>query len=418
MSSLITMILRPQALARTLAVIALLFGLSPFAAAQKPLDRSKPLGDAANDPSTRGGDPEFMKAAGYVSMGGFEFGPAPDTTAETNEHIGYLDIRWIETAHFEIGISLPKVKVTQSERDKVRAELTEMQEYFGDKIDPRTRSLDPWLRTHLYAKRIEEHYARIQAMLGVTDADFKDNRAKWNQVSKYMGIGPYLGQSGKYEVLILPSEGAHKTYMRDRLGLTTELSQRWNIIPRDSMTMIIHTDQGKFKVDEALHGHIVFNLTHNLLNGYKHYSYDMPVWVMEGAAHWFERELSPRFNTFDGAEGSAPDLTSKSKWRPEAKKILGSSKAPSFPGLISKRTFADLELDDHFALWSVFDFLMTVHPEFLKVYFGTLAGLKNAEGFDDYGALGDRQRTVFKESLGMTYGKFEAAWKEWVLATY
>jgi hypothetical protein len=293
-----------------------------------------------------------------------------------------------------------------------------MQEYFGDAIDPRTRVLDPWIRAHLYAKRVEEHYAKIQDMLGVTDADFKDNREVWNQVSKYMGAGPYLGQRGKFEVFLLPSEGAHKTYLRDRLGLTTELSQRWNVIPRDTQTVIIHTEQGKLRVDESLHGHLVFNLTHNLLNGYKHYSYDMPVWMTEGAAHWYERQLNPKFNTFDGAEGAAPDMSSKSKWAPEAKKIVNGSDAPSFPSMIGKRTFADLDLDDHFVLWSVFDYLITVHPDFLKVYFDTLAGLKNAEGYDDYAALSDKQRAVFKDSLGMTYGKFEAAWEAWVLETY
>jgi hypothetical protein len=409
---------RPQAALRYLFVLTLILGLSGSALAQKPLDRSKPLGDPANDPFTRGGDATFMEAAGYVSMGGFEFGPAPDTTKETDAHLSYIDIRWIETAHFEIGVALPQVKVTVSEREKVRAELTEMQEYFGDEIDPRTRVLNPWLRAHLYAKRVEEHYADMQKLLGVTDADFKDNREKWNMQSKYMGTGPYLGQRGKYEILLLPSEGAAKTYLRDRLGLTTALSQRWNVIPRDSMSIIIHTDQGKLRVDESLHGHLVFNLTHNLLNGYKHYSYDLPVWITEGAAHWYERQLNPKFNTFDGSEGAAPDMSSKAKWRPEAKKLVNNGKAPSFPSLIGKRTFADLELPDHFATWSIFDYLVTVHPEFLAVYFDTVSGLKNAEGRDDYASLSDKQRSVFKDSLGMTYGKFEAAWKEWVLATY
>ncbi|MFT7077180.1 MAG: hypothetical protein ACJA0P_003201 [Planctomycetota bacterium] len=402
-----------------LATAALLGGLAPAGAfAQKPLDKSKPLGDPANDPYTKGGDPELMKAAGYVSMGGFEFGPAPDTTVETNKYLSYLEIRWIETEHFEIGVSLPQVKVTQSEREKVRAELTQMQAFFGDEIDPRTRVLDPWLRAHLYAKRVEEHYDAIQAMLGVSDKDFADNRPIWNQRAKYMGTGPHLGQIGKYEILLLPSEGAAKTYLRDRLGLTTKLTQRWNVIQRDSMTVIIHTDQGKLRVDESLHGHLVFNLTHNLLNGFKHYSYDMPVWIMEGAAHWFERQYNPRFNTFDASEGSAAEKSSKSKWEPEAKKLVSSGKAPSFASMIGLRTFSELELSHHFVLWSIFDYLMKVHPEFLAKYFDSTAGLKNAEGFDDYSRFQDEQRAVFKDELKMDYRTFEAAWKEWVLATY
>ncbi len=416
---------RLKRVAVTATALAAFMGISPVgdfcvgtAFAQKPLDKSKPLGDPANDPYTQGGKAELMAAAGYVSMGGFEFGPPPDTTVETDNHLGYLDIRWIETEHFEIGVALPQVKVTQSERLKIRAELTEMQEFFGDKIDPRTRVLDPWLRTHLYAQRVEKHYAAIQKMLGVTDEDFAKNQAIWKQQSKYMGTGPYLGQIGKFELLLLPSEGAAKTYLRDRLGLTTKLTQRWNVIPRDTQTVIIHTDQGKFRVDEALHGHVVFNLTHNLLNGYKHYSYDMTVWVTEGASHWFERQYNKKYNSFDSAEGAAAEMSSKSKWAAEVKKMVSSNKAPSFPSLIGKRNFGELSLADHFATWSIFDYLMTVHPDFLVTYFDKLAGLKNAEGFDDHGALPDEQRKVFKEALGKSYSQFEGAWKEWVLATY
>ncbi|QDV05661.1 hypothetical protein Poly30_11600 [Planctomycetes bacterium Poly30] len=391
---------------------------APAAFAQKPLDKTKPLGDPANDPYTRGGKEEYMKAAGYVSMGGFEFGPPPDTTVETNGFLSYLDIRWIETAHFQIGVALPQVKVTQSERDKIRAELTEMEPIFGDEIDPRTRVLDPWIRAHLYARRCEKHYADIQAMLGVTDEDFAKNKPLWNGTTKYMGTGPYLGQIGKYEVLLLPSEGAAKTYLRDRLGLTTKLSQRWNIIPRDTQTVIIHTDQGKLRVDESLHGHLVFNLTHNMINGYKHYSYDMPVWITEGAAHWFERQYNPKFNTFDAAEGAAAEMSSKADWKPEAKKIVSSGKAPTFASLINLRTFAELELDHHFMTWSIFDYMMTVHPEFVKKYFDRLSGLKNAEGYDDYSRFEDEQRLVFKEVLDMNYREFDLAWQAWVLETY
>ncbi|MEM8711211.1 MAG: hypothetical protein AAGG01_09675 [Planctomycetota bacterium] len=404
------------ATAWTLA-LTLLLAAGP-ALAQKPLDKSKPLGDPANDPYTTGGDPELMAAAGIVSMGGFEFGPAPDTTVETNDQLGFLDIRWIETAHFEIGVALPQVKVTTSEKDKVRAELTELREIFGDVVDPRARVLDPWIRAHLYARRVEAHYADIQAMLGVTDESFAKNKPQWDMQDKYMGTGPYLGQIGKYEILILPGEGAAKTYLRERLGLTTKLTQRWNIIPRDTQTVIVHTEQGKLRVDEALHGHLLFNLTHNLLNGYKHYSYDMPVWITEGAAHYYERLMNPKFNTFDAAEGAAPEKSSKSDWRPIVLKLINGKKAPSFASLINMRNFGELNTNDHFATWSIFDFLVQKHPEFLVAYFDELAGLKNAEGYDDHAALPDKQRAVFKNVLNMNYRSFEEAWKAWVLETY
>lgn len=59
--------------------LAALFALGGEASAQKLLDRDKPRTHSANDPYTKGGDPELVKAAGYVAIGSeaeFEFGPS------------------------------------------------------------------------------------------------------------------------------------------------------------------------------------------------------------------------------------------------------------------------------------------------------------------------------------------------------
>ncbi|MEM1453398.1 MAG: hypothetical protein AAF726_23470 [Planctomycetota bacterium] len=400
----------------SLALVALTLAAVP-ASAQKPLDKTKPLWDPANDPYTQGGKPELMEAAGYVSMGGFEFGPPPMTTKEVNEFFSYLDLRWIETEHFEIGVALPKVKVTQDERDKIRGELTRMVEFFPD-INVKTRVMDPWLRAHLYAQRLEDHYANVQEFLGVTDETFAGCTEIWNTTTPYWGIGPYMGQLGKFEVLLLPSEGSAKDYLQVKLGLTTKLTQRWNILERETLQLVVHTDQGKLKVDESLHGHVVFNTTQMLLNSFKHYSYDKPIWVREGASHYFERNINPRFNTFDAAEGSAAAKISKSDWKGPTAKLVKSGKAPSFASLVKKRSFAELEKDDHLATWSIVDFLVAAHPEFLPAYFARIAGLKNAEFLDDATDLPNVERTAFKELLGMSYAQFERAWHAWVLENY
>lgn len=396
---------------------ALVLSLALPAGAQKLLDRDKPASDPANDPYTQGGKPELIKAAGYASMGGFEFGPEPDTAETVAEFLGYLEIKWIETEHFEIGVALPKVKVKNDERDKIRAELERLVQFFPD-INVKARSLDPWLRAHLYAMRVEDHYDAIQELLGVTDDTFKDNTEVWDTRTVYNGVGPYLGQIGKFEVLLLPSEGAAKDFLRGKLGLTTKLSQRWNFMERDTMSLMVHTDQGGLGVDEALHGHVLFNLTHMLLHGYKHYSYDLPVWIREGLAHWYERKLNPRFNTFDSAEGSAAEETRKANWRPPTLKMVKADKNPSMARLIGIRSFADLELSDHFATWSIADYLMTVHPEFLRTYFHSISGLKDANNIDDPSTIPDVQRALFKDELKMTYASFERAWKAWVIETY
>ncbi|MDB2576127.1 hypothetical protein N9293_00020 [Planctomycetota bacterium] len=394
-----------------------LIALAAVAGAQKPLDRSKPLTDPANDPYTRGGKQKYIEAAGYVSMGGFEFGAAPDTTKEVAALLEGIDIRWIETPHFELGIALPKVKVTKEERKKVKAELTKLQAALPV-IKPDTKILDPWLRAHLYAQRLEEHYSRVQEILGVTDETFAANKEIWDIGTPYFGIGPYMGQMGKFEVLLLPSEKASTRFLTARLGLTTKLSQRWNIRDRDALCFIAHAGQGQLNVDEGMHGHAVFNVTQMMMNGYKHYSYDKPIWIREGAAHWFERNLNPRFNTFDSSEGSAAQMFKKSDWKGPTLKLVKSSDAPSFASMVKMRTFAELEKPHHLATWSIFDYLVEVHPEFLKTYLATISGIKNDQHIDDATTLPDVQRSLFRDELGMSYAQFDREWKAWVEAAY
>ena len=403
---------------RRLAVAMVgLLALTAVAAAQKPLDRSKPLTDPANDPYTRGGKEKYVEAAGYASMGGFEFGARDDTTTEVSALLEGVEVRWIETAHFELGIALPKVKVTKEERKKVKAELAKLQKALPV-VKPDTKFLDPWLRAHLYAQRLEEHYARLQEIMGVTDETFAANKEIWDIGTPYFGIGPYMGQMGKFEVLLLPSEKSSRLFLTARLGRTTKLSQRCNIRERDTLCFIAHTGQGRLNLDEAMHGHVVFNVTQMMMNGYKHYSYDKPIWIREGAAHWVEREINPRFNTFDSSEGSAAQMFKDKDWRDPTLKLVKSGDAPSFASLVKIQTFAELEKPQHLATWSVFDYLIQVHPEFLKTYLAAISGIQNEQHIDDPTTLPDVQRDLFREELGMSYAKFDRAWKAWVEETY
>lgn len=391
--------------------------LAPAAAQQKLLDRSKPAHHPANDPYTRGGDPALVAAAGYVAFGEpFEFGAEGwDTTRAAKE----LDapIIWLQTAHLELGFQLPEIKVDADDRDKIRAELERLQTKLPD-VEPKTRVLDPWLRAHLMAQRLEEHYTRFRDFLGVKDEDFPDGTKLWDTKGTYMGQGPYLGEKGKYEVIALPSLGQYRAYLNANYGLTTKKPQRWNIIPRDTLQYAVHLDEGKLKLDAALHNNLIFNLTINLIDGYKHYSYEAPVWVREGLGHWFERANDPRFNTFDSSEGGAADMFNKVDWEPEVVKLVNKAELPTMAQLVNLRNYAEMDKGHHLATWSVIDFLMRAHPTFLPALLGRIKGLTNAEFRDDGTELPNVQREAFKELLGWSYGQLDTALHEFVLANY
>ena len=361
------------------------------------------------------GDAELMQAAGVVSHAGFEFGRG--TTADVDALLAMCDVRWIETEHFQIGFALGSQKVKQEEKAKIRGELTRLAEALPE-VKPKTKILDPWLRAHVYAQRVEDHWDRFLELLQVDEAAFPDGTRPWDMRGDYMGEGPYLGQRAKYELLLLPSEASSMLYLREQYGLIVRLSQRWNHMERDSISLTAHTGQGELRDDQALHGHVVFNLTINLLDGYKHYSYELPVWIREGLGHWMERDIDPRFNTFNSAEGAVANTTRKENWEPEVRKLISRGDAVRMAKLVHLKGYGELELAHHYTSWSIVDWLVRTRPDELACFVGHLTGLVNEHGIADGSDMPDAHRKAVKECLGMTYAQLDAAWAEWVKANY
>ena len=368
-----------------------------------------------NDPETCPychGDPELMAKGGIVSHGGFEFGRTD--TAGVDALLANDDIRWIESEHFEIGFGGPPYRVAGTEKKPLQLELAELAKLFPA-IKPKAKLLDPWLRAHMYAWRAERIWDRFVELMQVDLASLPDGTKPWDGTGKYHGEGPYMGQKNKYEVLILPGEGDLTAYLKDQFGLHQKVTNRWNIMERDTLAVTMHLRHGDLKKDLALHGHVAFNLAHNLLDGYEHYSYDTPIWIHEGLAHFMEREISPKYNSFDSGEGSTAVKTSKSDWDALVKKIVKAKKAPRMAELIAIRSYADLTLEDHLTTWSMVKFLFEQHAEGFAELNRELHGRLQADGFIDSQNLPKVHRESFKRDLGMTYAQFDTAWRNWVL---
>jgi hypothetical protein len=372
-----------------------------------------------NDPSLCPwchGDPALMAAAGIVSHGGFEFGNAD--TAAADQLLNWLDIVWIESAHFEIGMGLLPYKVRMDERDEIRAELSRLQEVLPD-VQPKVKVLDPFMRAHLYAQRAEDEWKAFLELVRLDESVFPDGKTYWDMTGTYYGEGPYLGMKGKYELLFVPTKESSIAFLRENYGIKHEVTQRWHSPARGTLSVTIHLQQGQLRLDRALHGHMAFNLTHNFLDGFKHYSYDTPIGLHEGLAHWRERQVSPEHNTFDSSEGAVAVETRKDDWRAEVLKLSGSDELPSFSSLVRLRTFADLELPDHFGTWSVVDYLITTDPEAFARLLNGIKGLWDMENRRADGSLlPERQRELIKELWGVTYFELDPRWREWIASAY
>lgn len=219
-------------------------------------------------------------------------------------------------------------------------------------------------------------------------------------------------------MLLLPSEAAGTQFLREQFGLLTKLSQRWNVTNRDSLVLVVHTGQGDLKEDGAMHGHVAFNLAINLLDGYKHYSYDTPIWIREGLGHFIEREINPKFNTFDSSEGAVAAMTRKEKWEPEVRKMIAAGTQLRMAELMTLKDYAGLTLNHHYTTWSMTDFLVRAKPDAYAAFNARLHGITNKAHIGDGSNMSDVHRTAFQECLGMSYTEFDAAWAKWVEETY
>jgi hypothetical protein len=216
-------------------------------------------------------------------------------------------------------------------------------------------------------------------------------------------------------VLLLPSEASHVTYLRDQFGLTIKKTQRWNLVDTGTISVTIHTEDADLRDDTALHCHLAFNLAVNLLDGYEHYSYDTPCVWREGLAHYFGRRISPEFNSFDASEGAVAEMTKKSDWATEVRKMIQSGDVPRLAEMLSLKTYAEFKLRHHYTCWSMVSFLIEAHPEGWAGFTAELHGRKDAQGFADGSNLLDFHREVFAKHLGLSYSEFDLAWREWAL---
>jgi hypothetical protein len=131
-----------------------------------------------------------------------------------------------------------------------------------------------------------------------------------------------------------------------------------------------------------------------------------------------EREINPKFNTFDSSEGAVAAMTRKEKWEPEVRKMIAASQQISMAQLLTLKDYAGLTLNHHYTTWSMVDYLMRTNPQGFAALNDRLHGRTNKGNLSDGSQMADAHREAFQECLKMTYAEFDAAWAKWVDETY
>ena len=373
--------------------------------------------------------PEALAQAGYVTYGPMSFGGLGGgvaTTTTIEKTLPYAPLIWIETKHFRIGMDLPEwpVPTDLETRNKLRRELERLHEKIPEVPLKAPRMLDPWLRAHLFAQRAEDVYAEFCTLAGLKDEDFPADASKVVAApgSVYMGYGPYLGMKEKYLLLMFENMTSFQTYMKAYLGRESKSGQRWHF---KDVSCLIYTiasecDGGRLKDDTALHCNVAFNLSQNLLDGFRYYAYDLPVWIREGLGHWFERRIDPKWNSYDQTEGSPADYKATWRWEPLIKGFVSGSggKFAPFSEAYAWRDFGTITFNDHLAIWSRVDWMLSQDKAKWRALLFEVKGRINPDWTPNQNDLVGAMREGLQKAYGVSVLSFDEKWAEWVKATY
>ena len=388
--------------------------------AATPAQRRETPDEPEVDPYTRN-EPDAKAAAGYASFGPFPFADEHDT-AQVEHVLGEAArLRWVETEHFKIGSELVPYSlsgVPKAERQKIRAELERLAEKIPS-VRPDVARLDPWLRLHLFAQRAEDLYGEFRGRLGVEDGDFPAGPG--GDGEPYGGEGPYLGQPAKYTLLLFQKASAFGHYFRTFARREGTMAMRHNFASVGSLFFgtAVELDDPPYRSDTALHCRVVFSLVHNLVNGFKFYSHDVPVWWSEGLAHWSARRIDPRFSTPSEIRIYAQDPEMAWNWEPRVRARVEFEEYPRAAQLLRIVDRDRLDFVGHMMAWSRVDYLMTLGDEKFAAFMDRMKGRIVPPGRSPTTEeILARQEAALEEAWGLDPEGFDAAWTAWVKKNY
>jgi len=373
---------------------------------------------ASLDPYTRG-DPTALAKAGYVSLGPFPFGRGHDTQA-LEALFGDEAMAWIETPHFRLGCSLSAIPVKGTEPwssdwvDRVRAELKRLQKRLP-RVNVDTKELDPWLRAHLFAQRLEDLYAEMQQILGVSDASFPAQPGDDPlDAAKFRGLGPYLGMPAKFRLLLVRKKSSLARYTRACHDWEMQDPVRYHDLEGGFLYWgaCEETANSLFKEDVVMHANTAFNIAHNLYCGYRSYGHDLPAWLPTGIGHWFSRRVSPRFPTYDRRDEDDKDPRSPFwDWDARAPGLAKHAAFQSLAAFIERSTAGDFDLEQHIQCWSIVDFLIRTKRESVAVYLRRMKEPFHGRQRQPTALeMRQRQHEVVCEVFGVDIAGLEAEW--------
>ena len=374
------------------------------------------------DPYTKS-DPERIEKAGYASFGPFRFGD-DHTTAEAEKALPGVPLVWVETEHFKIGSGLPEYRLDddKTEKKRILEELERLARRVPD-VKQRIRALDPWLRMHLFAQRLEETYAEFLTRFELDASDFptvpQDPAALDGR--PYMGQGIYLGMPSKYTVLLFERQQDLARYASVFLGIKeVEGTLHGEFAAVGSLYLATAADllEGEYRNDSALTAAVIREAVQNFSRGFRGTRVELPFAWTEGIGHWFSRRYDARYHFFSGPDAARNRITDQWNWAVGVRERVEGKVYPATEAMLGWTATDELEWADHLVLWSRIDYLMNLDDGSGRKVLHLLKEPQPEGEVLDAQRLADRGRDAFRAGTGVELDELDARWAEWVLKTY
>ncbi len=258
-------------------------------------------------------------------------------------------MRWIETRHFRIGSTLATCEVTTDgwEEKRLREELARLRKKLP-RVPAMVDKLDPWLRAHLYALRLEECYDAFLQAFQLTDDDFKGDGS-----DKRLGPGPFLGMDMKFVTLLVESEADFERVLKSQLGGVAKASAHWQLTGDTMVTCA--TPQGVrslgFTTEAAFTSLVVYEQVTALAEGFRKSWGAIPPWFRCGLGFEFARRIDKRWNV--SAFGTTREFGDNSwDWEPRVCRIVANGFATPWKEMAAWETWNDVKPQAHLLAWS------------------------------------------------------------------
>jgi hypothetical protein len=395
--------------------VFLLLSLSALPAQDKPAspkddDEVKKIGPI--DPYT-GGDAVQMAAAGIVAYGPFPWADHV-RTEDVDLVLGEGRVLWVESAHFRFGCNLRSIAWPEAQGPKkaLQDEIKALRKKLP-KVAEKPKRIDPWLRLHLAVQRAEKAYGEFQQLLGATDADFPPR-------GNLPGEGVYLGMPDKFLLLLFQKKSDMARYMEHFCQRKENASMRYY---HDKTCQLLQAmaAEGLEGFDESgLHGHMVYALWHNLMNGYNGFHFPLPLWLSEGLAHWYARKVESNSLNIQIKDDEAVAAEKQDNWPVKVRKRAQHDGTwIPFDAMAELAQWQEMGYQAHSQSWSRIDYLMQTDRAKVGLL---LKKLKHVPSDGTYEAQGAQLRKLAKEFLFELFAfdgaSFDQKWRDWVTKTY